>query len=107
KVITAAKANGKYIVKGCPEGNDTFAQAETKSFFIYICGQGNPTSYVSITRKSNKRINLPLTKLNQNDIKTSRYIATNGNIRFILTSKVLRVSRAGRNVVKEKVLNWE
>ncbi|MEL6461464.1 MAG: hypothetical protein AAFQ91_25060 [Cyanobacteria bacterium J06621_15] len=107
KVITAAKANGKSIVKGCPEGNDTFAQAETKSFFIYICGQGNPTSYVSITRKSNKRINLPLTKLNQNDIKTSRYIATNGNIRFILTSKVLRVSRAGRNVVKEKVLNWE
>ncbi|BAY85345.1 hypothetical protein NIES267_48450 [Calothrix parasitica NIES-267] len=107
KVVAAIKANGKAILKGCPEGNNTFAQAETKSFFIYICGQGNPTSYVSVTRKSNRTINLPLKKMNQNDIKASRYIATNGNIRFILTDKALRVSRGGRNVVKEKVLNWE
>ena len=107
KVIKAIKANGKPIVKGCPKGNNTFAKAETKSFFIYICGQGNPTSYVSVTRKSNQTINLPLMQMNQNDIKASRYIATNGNIRFILTDKALRVSRGGRNVVKEKVLNWE
>ncbi|MEM1392982.1 MAG: hypothetical protein AAGG00_06720 [Cyanobacteria bacterium P01_H01_bin.150] len=107
KVITAVKANGKSILKGCPKGNNTFAQAETKSFFIYICGQENPSSYISVTRKSNKRINLPLTLGNQNRLKASRYIATNGNIRFILTDKALRVSRDGRNVVKEKVLNWE
>lgn len=106
KVITAVKANGKSILKGCPKGNNTFAQAKTKSFFIYICGQGNPTSYVSVTRKSNQRINLPLT-LGKNGLKANRYLAINGNIRFILTNKVLRVSRDGRNVVKEKVLKWE
>lgn len=107
KVITAIQANGKSILKGCPEGNDTFAQAETKSFFIYICGEGNPSSYISVTRKSNQRINLPLKQINQNSVKANQYIATNGNIRFVLTDKVLRVSRGGRNVVKEKVIKWE
>jgi len=107
KVITAMQANGKFLLKGCPEGNNTFARAETKNFFIYICGNKNPSSYVSVTRKSNRRVNLPLNKSNQNGVKANRYIATNGNIRFVLTDKVLRVSRGGRNVVKEKVLNWE
>ncbi len=107
KVITAVQADGKSLAKGCPEGNNTFAQAETKNFFIYICGSENPSSYVSVTRKSNKRINLPLTLGNQNDAKANRYVATNGNIRFVLTNKVLRVSRGGKNVVKEKVLKWE
>ncbi|MGB3638667.1 MAG: hypothetical protein WBA39_13995 [Rivularia sp. (in: cyanobacteria)] len=107
KVITAVQANGKSLAKGCPEGNNTFARAETKNFFIYICGSENPSSYVSVTRKSNRIVNLPLTLGNQNDAKANRYIATNGNIRFVLTNKVLRVSRGGRNVVKEKVLKWE
>ena len=107
KVIGAVKANGQSLAKGCPEGNNTFAQAETKNFFIYICGNKNPSSYVSVTRKSNQIVNLPLTLENQNDVKANRYIATNGNIRFVLTNKVLRVSRGGQNVVKEKVLKWE
>ncbi len=107
KVTTAVQANGKSLAKGCPEGNNTFAKAETKNFFIYICGSENPSSYVSVTRKSNQIINLPLTLGNQNDIKANQYVATNGNIRFVLTDKVLRVSRGGKNVVKEKVLKWE
>jgi hypothetical protein len=107
RVITAVQANGKALAKGCLEGNNTFARAETKNFFIYICGSDNPNSYVSVTRKSNRRVNLPLIKSNQNDVKANRYIATNGDIRFVLTDKVLRVSRGNRNVVKEKVLKWE
>lgn len=107
KVITAVTANGKSMLKGCPKGNNTFVQAETKSFFIYICGHKNPSSYVTVTRKSNQRINLPLTIWHQNGLRANRYLAINGNIRFILTDKVLRVSRDGRNVVKEKVLSWD
>ncbi|MEO1431917.1 MAG: hypothetical protein AAFV71_23210 [Cyanobacteria bacterium J06633_8] len=107
QVISAVQADGKPLAKGCPEGNNTFARAETKSFFIYICGIENPRSYVSVSRKSNRRINLPLKKWNQNSKKNDRYLATNGNISFILTSKVLRVSRGKRNVIKEKVLRWE
>lgn len=107
KVITAVQANGKSLAKGCPEGSNTFAQAETKSFFIYICGSENPSSYVSVTRKSNRLINLPLHKWNQNGVKANRYVATNGNIRFVLTDKILKVSRNGRNIVKEQVLRWD
>ena len=107
KVITATKANGQSIAKGCPEGNNTFARAETKSFFIYICGSENPSSYVSVTRKSDTVINLPLEKSNQNGLKANRYVAKNGNISFVLTDKVLRVSRNGQNIVKEKVLQWD
>lgn len=107
KVTTIVKANGQSVAKGCPEGNNTFAQAETKSFFIYICGEENPSSYVSIARNSNKVINLPLQKSNQNGVKANQYIAINGNIRFILTNKVLKVSRNNQNIVKEKVLRWD
>jgi hypothetical protein len=107
KVIDVVKANGQSVAKGCPEGNNTFAQAETKSFFIYICGNENPSNYVSVTRNSNQKINLPLQKSNQNNAKTNRYIAINGNIRFVLTNKVLRVSRNGKNIVKEKVMRWD
>ena len=107
KVISAVKANGQSLAKGCLEDNNTFAQAETQSFFIYICGDENPSSYVSITRKSNRRINLPLQKSNQNTVKANRYVAINGNIRFVLTNKVLRVSRNGQNIVKEKIIRWE
>lgn len=107
EVITAVKANGQSLAKGCPDGKTTFARAKTKNFFIYICGNENPSSYLSVTRKSNRIVNLPLTKFDQNGAKANRYIATNGNISFVLTNKVLRVSRSGRNVVKEKVLKWE
>ncbi len=107
KVISAVKANGQSLAKGCPEGNNTFAKAETKSFFVYICGSSNPSSYISVARKSNIIINLPLKKSNQNGLKANQYVAINGDIRFHLTDKVLRVSRNGRNIVKEKVLRWD
>ncbi|MEB3215255.1 MAG: hypothetical protein VKN72_03205 [Nostocales cyanobacterium 94392] len=107
KVISVVKADGETLAKGCPENNKTFAQAETKSFFIYICGNENPSSYISITRTNNTIINLPLKKLTQNGVKTNQYIAINGNISFILTDKILRVSRDGQNIVKEKVLQWD
>ncbi|MEM6754916.1 MAG: hypothetical protein AAF630_18325 [Cyanobacteria bacterium P01_C01_bin.38] len=107
EVTTAVKANGQSLAKGCPKGNNTFAKAQTKNFFIYICGNENPSSYVTVARKSNRRVNLPLTLGKQNNAKANRYVATNGNIRFVLTNKVLRVSRGGRNVVKERVLKWE
>ncbi|MEA5593706.1 hypothetical protein [Rivularia sp. UHCC 0363] len=106
KVVSVVKANGQALAKGCPQGNNTFAQAETRSFFIYICGVENPSSYISITRTSNTIINLPLQKWNQNGVKTNRYVAINGDISFVLTDKILRVSRDGRNIVKEKVLQW-
>lgn len=107
KVIAAIKANGEYIAKGCLDGNTTFARAETKSFFVYICGSENPNSYVSVTRKNNRRVNLPLKKWAINPVNANRYVATKGNINFVLTDKLLKVSRNGRNIVKEKVLNWE
>ncbi|MGF1672759.1 MAG: hypothetical protein ACFCUV_03625 [Rivularia sp. (in: cyanobacteria)] len=107
KVINVVKGDGETLAKGCPENNKTFAQAETQSFFIYICGNENPSSYISITRTNNTIINLPLQKWNQNSVKTNQYIAINGNISFILNDKILRISRDGQNIVKEKVLQWD
>ncbi|NJM22118.1 MAG: hypothetical protein HC874_06030 [Richelia sp. SL_2_1] len=106
KVISVVKGDGETLSTGCPENNKTFAQAETQSFFIYICGNENPSSYISIARTNNTIINLPLQKTSQNGVKTNQYIAINGNISFILTDKILRISRDGQNIVKEKVLQW-
>ncbi|MEM7725206.1 MAG: hypothetical protein AAF208_02400, partial [Cyanobacteria bacterium P01_A01_bin.45] len=93
--------------KACNLGDKVFAQAETRSFIVYICGEDSPSRYVAIARNNSKRIELSL-KSNLSGVKSDvhRYLATRGNIRYVLTKKTLRISRNGKTILKEKVLRW-
>jgi hypothetical protein len=107
RVNSAVAGDGQPLARGCPEGQNIFAEAETKSFIIYICGAGTPTSYVAIARNGNTRISVPLQSYNASQgTESSRFAAVNGEIRYILTRKVLKVSQGDRTIVKEKVLRW-
>ncbi|NWF59402.1 MAG: hypothetical protein HXY43_08875 [Fischerella sp.] len=107
KVNNAIAADGQPLARACPDGNTTFVEAETKNFIVYICGREVPDSYVAVARNGNNRIALPLQKYNSSgNMEDSQYVAVNGDIRYILTRKLLKVSRDGRNIVKEKVLHW-
>ncbi len=107
RVNNAIAGDGQPLAKGCPEGENIFGEAETKSFIVYICGSNLPTNYIAITRSGNRRIEVPLSSYNFKGVpETSQYIAVNGDIRYLLTRKVLRISDNGQTVIKEKVLHW-
>lgn len=106
RVNSAVAGDGQPLERGCPEGENIFGEAETKSFIVYICGVNLPSNYVAITRNGNRRLAVPLESYNSKGAEASRYVAVNADIRYVLTRKVLRVSRNGETLVKEKVLRW-
>ncbi|MEM7555134.1 MAG: hypothetical protein AAF378_13730 [Cyanobacteria bacterium P01_A01_bin.84] len=107
RVKSATNTMGRLVAKACNLQDKIFAQAETKSFIIYVCGQDSPSRYVVIARSTSERIELSL-KSNLSGVKSDvhRYLATRGNIRYVLTKKILRISHHGKTILKEKVLRW-
>jgi hypothetical protein len=107
RVNKAIAGDGQPLAKGCPEGENIFGEAETKSFIVYICGSNLPINYIAITRSGNRRIAVPLSSYNsKEEPQANQYIAVNGDIRYVLTPKVLRISDNGQTIIKEKVLRW-
>lgn len=107
RVNNAIAGDGQPLAKGCPEGENIFGEAETKSFIVYICGSNLPTNYIAITRSGNRRIAVPLSSYDsKEEPQANQYIAVNGDIRYVLTPKVLRISDNGQTIIKEKVLRW-
>ncbi|WP_315788022.1 hypothetical protein [Fischerella sp. JS2] len=108
KVNSAIAADGQSLVKGCPEGNTSFVEAATKNYIVYICGRETPDTYIAVTKNGTNIITLPL-QLNYNSsakAEDSEYVAIKGKTRYLLNRKMLKVSREGRNLVKEKILYW-
>jgi hypothetical protein len=107
RVNRAIDGDGQALTRGCPDGNNTFVEAETRSFLIYICGAQYPLSYIAIARDSNEKMTIPLQNYNPSrGTKANSYLATKGNIQCILTQNVLKISQDGRTIIKEKVLRW-
>jgi hypothetical protein len=108
KVNHAIAADGQSLARGCPEGNTSFVEAATKSYIVYICGRETPDTYIAVTKNGTNIITLPL-QPNYNSsakVEDSEYIAIKGKTRYLLNRKMLKVSREGHNLVKEKVLYW-
>ncbi len=107
KVNTATKGDGSVLISGCSEGENTFVEAETKSFVVYICGADTPSSYVTITKSGNKKVVFTLGGYNSGEgTNKGEYVAVNENIFFFLTENFLRISQDGLTIVEEKVLRW-
>ncbi|MDM9380480.1 hypothetical protein QUB80_07155 [Chlorogloeopsis sp. ULAP01] len=107
KVNSAIAADGKPLARGCPDGNNTFVEAKTKNFIVYICGKELPSSYVAVARQGNDKITIPLQSYKfRVGIEDSQFVAVNGDIRYLLTRSTLKVSRDSKTIIKEKVLYW-
>ena len=86
----------------CGNGSTTYARAETKGYYVNICGDSNgPDRYLG-AGKSGQAIILPLQSHN-----SGKYIAASGNIRYILTSSYLVVTQGGRTILKQRVISWK
>jgi hypothetical protein len=85
----------------CGNGSTTYARAETKGYFVNICGDASgPNRYLG-AGKSGQAIVLPLQKYS-----SGKYVAASGNIRYTLTSNYLTVTQSGRTILKQKVIYW-
>jgi hypothetical protein len=85
----------------CGNGSTTYARAETKGYYVNICGDSDgPNRYLG-AGKSGQVIVLPL-QSHSND----KYTAASGNIRYIVTPNYLTVTQSGRTILKQKVINW-
>lgn len=90
--------------KGCQLEQRVFAIAETKSFFIFLCGADDakiPDTYVSIAKHRDAKIDAPLTRVGANVFK-----ATRGNSTHTITPKHLTVYLGKRIVLKESMLRY-
>jgi hypothetical protein len=85
----------------CGNGSTTYARAETKKYYVNICGNSSEPNLYLGAGKSGQAIVLPL-KSHSN----GKYVATSGTIRYTLTSSYLTVTQNGRTILKERVISW-
>ncbi len=85
----------------CGNGSTTYARAETKGYYVNICGDSDgPNRYLG-AGKSGQVIVLPL-----KSHSADKYTAASGNIRYIVTPNYLTVTQSGRTILKQKVISW-
>lgn len=85
----------------CGQGLTTYAKAETKGYYVNICGDSNgPNRYLG-AGKSGQAIVLPL-----QSYSSGKYTAVSGNIKYTLTSSYLTVTQGRRTILKQQVIGW-
>jgi hypothetical protein len=92
----------------CQSEESLFIVAETKGFWVNICGGDLPHSYVGVSKTNGNRIRLPLKDY---DPQGNYFEAVNGNVSYFLirgTAKgdFLTVTQGDRELVRQPVLNW-
>ncbi|MBL1211037.1 hypothetical protein [Geminocystis sp. GBBB08] len=92
----------------CQEGESLFLSAETKNFWLNICGGDLPHHYVGVSKKNGKRIRLPLEDY---DSKGDYFSANNGNVNYLIIfntpkGSFLTVTEGKKELFREPLINW-
>jgi hypothetical protein len=91
--------NHSFLSKSLCLANDkTFVFAETNNFFIRICGDNNPSSYIGVDKRSGETIHLLLSN-NQGD----KFTAKHGNFTYTITNQFLIVTEGSKILRKESI----
>jgi hypothetical protein len=98
-------ADAQKVRNFCRKGESTFVAAETKSFWVNICGGDLAQTYVGVNKKTGKSVRLRLRDYDQQ----GRYFdAVSGPYTYILADstkgKNLTVSKGTRELLREPVL---
>lgn len=99
--ILAVSGDDTVSARGCRNRESTFVTAETASYVISICGGDLPGTYIGESKNGSGRIRLPLQRYERD-----RFVAVNGDTRYILTRNELRVTQNGQTILRETVRNW-
>lgn len=79
----------------------TFVVAQTRRYYIYICGGDNPSTYIGIAKNGSGQIELPLASYTRD-----RFVANNRNTRYTVTRGYLTVTQKGKVILKERIISW-
>jgi hypothetical protein len=85
----------------CQDGESQFISAETRGFWINICGGDLPHYYVGVSKTSGQSIRIPLEKYSSEE-----FVAINEDTRYRLTPQRLRVTQGRRTLVNQAVTRW-
>jgi hypothetical protein len=100
--------NPRSLPNYCQSQESLFIIAETKGFWVNICGGDLPHSYVGVSKTNGNRIRLPLKDY---DPQGNYFEAVNGNVSYLLIrgsakGDFLTVTQGDRELVRQPVLNW-
>jgi hypothetical protein len=82
-------------------GGTTYVRAETKGFYVNICGTSNGGKQWVGSGKGGQALVIPL-----KSSSGGKYVAVSGTIRYTLTSSSLVVTQKGRTIVNQRVISW-
>jgi len=92
----------------CQQEESLFIVAETKGFWVNICGGDLPHTYVGVSKTDGKSIRLPLKDYDQ---QGDYFEAVNGDVSYLLIRRsakgdFLTVTQGERELFRQPVLNW-
>jgi hypothetical protein len=89
----------------CVAGTKLYIAAQTRNYLVQVCKTNFGSAKLIFNARTGQVfqrqiLTVPLTT-------TQQFVANNGNTRYFLNSKVLRVVRDNRVVVREFVIKWD
>lgn len=93
-----------YDFDNCPRNTYTLRYGETRNYYVWICAtEGGNLYYVAQGKNRNRGgITLRIRNYNRN-----RFVAVNGNTRYVVTPSRLVVTQGDRTILSERILQWE
>jgi hypothetical protein len=82
-------------------GGTTYVRAETKGFYVNICGNSSGGKQWVGSGKGGQALVIPL-----KSSSGGKYVAVSGTVRYTLTSSALVVTQNGRTIVNQEVISW-
>lgn len=109
-VTTPAKAF-KSLPNYCQQNETLFVVAETKGFWINICGKDvyTPDTYIGVSKSNGQSIRLNLTDY---QVESRSFEASNGDVTYLLTyntpkGSFLTVTQGdSKELLREYIENW-
>ncbi|MBW4594777.1 MAG: hypothetical protein KME46_18165 [Brasilonema angustatum HA4187-MV1] len=91
----------------CRKQDSVFVAAETKNYWVSICGSDSPLTYVGVNKKTGQTVRLPLS-VNGRDSRGKYFEAVNNDYTYILAEstkgKNLTVAKGIREILREPVI---
>ncbi len=103
-ILPSAIQVAQYRINRCPPSTNLYRAAVTRHFSVQICaaqGGGNWT-YVIFRNGAENIVYLP-TMSNSGSV----FVAGEGNMRYLLTQKLLRITQNSQIIINEPVLQWQ
>lgn len=88
----------------CPRNTDVLRYAETRNYYLWICATEGGTLYYVAHGKNPNRGGI---SLRIRSYSGERYVANNGNTRYIVTPSRLVVTQGSRTILSERILQWQ